>query len=198
MVAAAQVYKDPSVGRDNKLPQLLDSAAGHFRTEGYAAASMRDIAARAGMKAGSMYYYFASKEDLLVVVHEEGIRRITDAVSSALLDTLDPWQRLQAAMSAHLDALLDGGDYAQVVVRELPRGDAAARRRLIALRDEYEFIFHRLVDELPLAPDAPRRHLRLMLLGAMNWTQNWYRPEGDSPRDIAEAFVDLIRKGENI
>ena len=44
--------------RDNKRPQLLDAAACHFAEAGYDAASMREIAAAAGMKAGSMYYYF--------------------------------------------------------------------------------------------------------------------------------------------
>jgi len=183
--------------RDNRRPQLLDAAAQYFREQGYAAASMRDIAAAAGMKAGSMYYYFPSKADLLLAVHEEGIRRISDAVDAAVAAAEGPWAELQAAMTAHLNVLLDGGDYACVVIRELPKdpmGDeGAVRARLVPLRDAYEAGFARLVDALPLAPGASRRYLRLMVLGALNWSQTWYRSGGDTPADIAQSFVDLLR-----
>jgi len=183
--------------RDNRRPQLLDAAARFFREQGYAAASMRDIAAAAGMKAGSMYYYFPSKADLLLAVHEEGIRRISDAVVEAVDAADGPWGRLQAAMTAHLNVLLDGGDYACVVIRELPTDptgeEGAVRTRLVPLRDAYEARFADLVDALPLAPGASRRYLRLMVLGALNWSQTWYRSGGDTPADIAQSFVDLLR-----
>src|SRR5947209_17027405 len=44
--------------------QILDQAARLLRTNGYASTSLRDIAAATGMKAGSLYYHFASKEAL--------------------------------------------------------------------------------------------------------------------------------------
>ena len=182
--------------RDNKRPQLLDAAAQHFADQGYAAASMRDIAAAAGMKAGSMYYYFPSKEDLLVAVHEEGIHRISAAVVDALTDVAGPWARLEAAMAAHLQALLGGGDYVRVVIKVPPGEQSMARERLIALRDAYERIFTRLIAELPLSSDMSLRHLRLMVLGAMNWTPNWYRSGGDNPREIAASFVRALRQGD--
>ncbi len=183
--------------RDNRRPQLLDAAARYFREQGYAAASMRDIAAMAGMKAGSMYYYFPSKADLLLAVHEEGIRRISNAVAAAVAGAADPWAKLRAAMTAHLSQLLGGGDYACVVIRELPAdlgGEGGeVRRRLVPLRDAYEARFQSLVDELPLAPGVSRRYLRLMVLGALNWSQTWYRPGGDTPETIADAYFTLLR-----
>jgi len=180
--------------RDNRRPQLLDAAARNFRKQGYAAASMRDIATDAGMKAGSMYYYFASKADLLIAVHEEGIRRISDAVDAAVSAAPDdPWSRLRAAMSAHLSVLLDGGDYTQVVIRELPYEEQAVRARLVPLRDEYEARFAALFDHLPVPVGVSRRHLRLMVLGALNWSQTWYRQGGDTPEEIAGAFLNLLK-----
>jgi hypothetical protein len=38
-----------------------------------------------------------------------------------------------------------------------------------------------------------RRALKLMLMGALNWAQTWWRPGGDSPRVIARKFVQLLR-----
>jgi hypothetical protein len=37
--------------------------------------------------------------------------------------------------------------------------------------------------------------LRLLLLGALNWSQNWYHTGGDSPRSIARKFLQLLRDG---
>jgi AcrR family transcriptional regulator len=192
---AVKQSRTPAQKRESKLPRLLDAAAQRFCEQGYDAASMRQIANDAGMKAGSMYYHFPSKSELLIAVHEEGIRRITEAVSHAASGDYEPWARLQAAMAAHLTALLDGGNYAQVVIRELPREPGAARQGLIEYRDSYEAIFRRLIDALPLPPEASKRHLRLLILGALNWSQTWYHDGGDRPDEIAAQFVSLLRQG---
>jgi AcrR family transcriptional regulator len=182
------------VKRDNGRRRLLDAAAGQFRRLGFSGASMRDIAGAAGMLAGSAYYHFPSKEMLFVAVHEEGIRRITAAVVSALAGVDDPWARIEAAARAHLSALLDGGDYAQVVIRDVPGDAHETHARLIALRDAYEQIFRDLVAALPLPPGVDKGRLRLMLLGALNWATRWYRPGGASPEEIARDFVALLRQ----
>ena len=193
MVVTDELSEKSSLRRDNRRPQLLDAAAHNFRLQGYTAASMRDIATDSGMKAGSMYYYFPSKVDLLIAVHEEGIRRISNAVKEATMGAADSLTRLQAAMSAHLKVLLDGGEYARVVIRELPLNNTAVRKRLIPLRDKYEAQFTALFDDLPLVDRVSRQHLRLMVLGALNWSQTWYRPGGDSPDEIADAFLEVLK-----
>jgi AcrR family transcriptional regulator len=195
MTAAASTAKRSRTGFRRKA--LLDAAARRFRVQGYAAASMRDIAGDIGLLGGSVYYHFPSKEDLLVAVHKEGIRRITEAFTIAVSETAGagPWRRLEAACTTHLVVLLDGGDYAAVMTREPPPDfEPAARARLVELRDAYEDLFRRLIATLPLAAGVDRTHLRLMLMGALNWTQNWYRPGGASPAEIAHHFVELLRR----
>ena len=182
--------------RDSRRGELLDAAAAHFRSAGFAGAVMRDIAAGAGMLAGSIYYYFPSKEDLYLAVYEEGVRRVADAVDEALAalptpDARDPWQRLERAMAAHLEALLEGGDFAQVVIGDLPAD--LDRDALVNLRDDYERRFRALIDDLPAITGDDRRMLRLMVMGALNWSRTWYRQPGDAPRDIAAAFIRLLR-----
>ena len=179
---------------DNRLPQILDAAARLFRHKGYQATSMRDIAAASGMLAGSLYYHFASKEALLVAVYAEGVRRISASVRAALAPDRDPWIRLEAACAAHLAALLEDSDYAQVVIRVRPDDVGDVAEALVALRDDYERLFMKALDRVPLAPRTDRRSLRLMLLGALNWTQTWYRSGRDSPDVIARRFVRLLRR----
>jgi AcrR family transcriptional regulator len=183
----------PAPRADNRLPLVLDAAARLFAEKGYGATSMRDIAGAVGMLPGSLYYHFASKEELLVAVYEEGVRRIKAALAPALARPGDPWQRLENACAAHLAGLLEGSDYGQVVIRVRPDDAPDVASRLVALRDEYEHAFSQAIQDLPLPPRTDRRALRLMLLGALNWSQTWYRPGKDSPQALARRFVRLLR-----
>ena len=63
---------------DNRLPLLLDAAARLFRAQGFHGTSIRDIVRAVDMLPGSLYYHFAAKEDLLVAVYAEGVRRISE------------------------------------------------------------------------------------------------------------------------
>lgn len=182
---------------DNRLKLILDEAARLFREKGYAATSMRDIAAEAGMLPGSLYYHFAAKEDLLVAVYEEGVRLITEKVQAAVARHDKPWEQLEAAAVAHLEALLKTGDYALVVIRVLPSDVPGAAARLLRLRDRYEKLFVELVAALPLPAETDRNALRLMLLGALNWTQHWFREDGRAtPRAIARSYIRLLREAQ--
>ncbi len=178
---------------DNRLPLILDEAARLFRARGFHGTSVRDIAAAVNMLPGSLYYHFATKEALLAAVYAEGVRRISEAVGTAIAGKRGPWERLEAAAIAHLEALLQESDYAQVVIRVRPSDAPSVEGELVELRDDYERLFVELVQALPLARGTDRRSLRLMLLGALNWSQTWYHPGGDSPRAIARRFVGLLR-----
>lgn len=178
---------------DNRLPLILNEAARLFREKGYEATTMRDIAVAVGMLPGSLYYHFATKEDLLVAVYERGVRLIIEKVQSAAAKHEDPWQRLEAAAVAHLETSLKTEEHSLVVMRVLPRDLPKAAERVTKLRDEYDKVFVDLVADLPLPPKVDRRLFRLMLLGALNWSQNWYRENGrHSPRSIARNFIAML------
>lgn len=178
---------------DNRREELLVAAARLFARHGFEATSMRDIAGAVGMLAGSMYYHFPSKEELVEATHGLGVRQIIEAVAAATDGIEDPWLRLEAGCVAHLQSLLGGSDFAAVVRQEFSRVSPRLRRRLIAQRDEYEALFASLIAALPLEPRTDRRLLRLMLLGALNATPVWYRAGGETPAAIARRFVALLR-----
>jgi AcrR family transcriptional regulator len=178
---------------DNRKQEVLETAARLFARHGYEATSMRDIAGEVGMLAGSLYYHFRSKEELVAATHGLGVRQIIEAVSLAIDRLDDPWRRLEAACVAQLECLLGGSDFAAVVRQEFSRVSPALRKRLIAQRDEYERLFAGLVEALPLDARSDRRLLRLMLLGALNSTPIWYRRGGATPAAIARSYVALLR-----
>lgn len=192
MPPAARPARTPRA--DNRLPLILDEAARLFGAQGFHGTSVRDIVRAVDMLPGSLYYHFPTKEALLAAVYAEGVRRISEAVTGAVARKHDPWERLEAACIAHLEALLQESDYAQVVIRVLPADAPSVATELVRLRDGYERLWVELVQDLPLARGVDRRSLRLMLLGALNWSQTWYRTGRDSPRTIAKRFVQLLQE----
>jgi TetR/AcrR family transcriptional regulator, cholesterol catabolism regulator len=181
--------------QDNRRVQLLDSAAKLFCQRGFHATSMRDIAKAANMLSGSIYYHFSSKQEMLLAVYAEGARRIGELVDIAVASETDPWKRLEAASAAHLNALsISHRDYAQVMIRTLPQEADGIGARLRDIRRDYEAKFRALIDELPLPPDVDRHYLRLMLIGALNWSHVWYKPGGDPPTIVARAFIRTLRR----
>ena len=180
--------------RHNRLPQLLDEAASAFARRGYVGASRREIVQPIGMLAGSIYYHFPTKDDLLVAVYREGVNRISEKVDAAIERRHEPWARLEAACVAHLTALLDSTDYSQVVIRVRPGDAPAVAEQLAALRNSYESRFESLVAALPLPKSVARRDMRLFLMGALNWTQTWFSESGPlAPEDIARRFIRLLK-----
>jgi AcrR family transcriptional regulator len=173
--------------------KLLAISARRFAKGGFEATSMRDIAGEAGMLAGSMYYHFPSKNELIAAVYEAGVGEIGAAVDAAVARAHAPWTRLEAACTAHLGSLLSGRAHAAVMTADLSRLDPRLRRRLVVMRDRYEKRFVELVAALPLPAATDRRLWRLQLLGALNWTPTWYRPGGKSPAVIAKALVAALR-----
>ncbi len=179
---------------NNRITVVRDIAAELFASSGFHETTMRDIARRAGMLPGSIYYHFPSKEDLLAAVYEEGVARLLARIGAADPgEAAEPWARLEAVMTAHVEAILDRSAYARVIVRVLPDAAPGASARLIELRDSYEARIADAVAGLALAPGVDPRLLRLFLLGAANHVQVWRREGGRSPAEIAVALVRLLR-----
>lgn len=184
---------------DSRLQTLLDVAAALFAQHGYAATSMRDIALGVKMLPGSLYYHFASKEELLVAVYEAGVGELEAAVHAALKQGAEPWAQLEAACLAHLETVLKNSDYAQVLIRVLPEDVPPVAERLRTLRAGYEQVFRDLVAALPLPKGTDRHTLRLMLLGALNWARFWFDPQGrETPRALARKFVGLLKEAQHV
>ena len=114
--------------------RILDCAAKLFRANGYAATALGDIAAASGMRTASLYYHFASKEDLVREVLRISAARTFDAARAAVAALPDEAcfeDRLAAAIAAHLDELLcraaDPSRLCGLVARSAAAGRAGRR-----------------------------------------------------------------------
>jgi len=176
--------------------QILDVAAKLFRARGYTETSLRDIGQQAGMKAGSLYYHFASKEQLAAEVLRIGVQRVHRAVVTAVATlggTADAPSRLAAAMTAHLETLLDESDYTSAHIRCFPHVPATLRIELSSVRRDYEAVWRDLLDDvaasgaLPAGMDCDAA--RLAILGALNWSLEWYDPAQGKPSQLTQTLL---------
>lgn len=177
----------------NRWSALLDAAAAQFAARGYHATSMRDLAAATTMTPGAIYFHVASKQALLLAVYEEGVQRILDRVEAAVASEREPWARLEKAVAAHLESILDASAYARVVIRILPADAPEIGARLKELRERYESRFRRYFSAITLPRERDAAIVRLSLLGAMNWTPVWYKGGGKSPPAIARELLAPLR-----
>lgn len=182
--------------------RILDAAARTFSTKGYAGTTIMDIAKSAEMQGGSIYYYFESKDQILQEVLDVGITRVFSAVRLAISGL--PAQalfrdRLKAAVVAHLTMLLQQGDYTSANIRVFEQAPPAVKLRNRKLREAYAEYWRRLLAEGQrsgdIRADADLTILRLLLLGAVNWSVNWYKQDRMSIAELSYGFCDIVLKG---
>ena len=197
VLKAAEVSSRAPVGRDG----ILNVAARLFREQGYGAVSLRRIAEAAGIKAGSIYYHFGSKDEIVVAILDEGIWAVHDRMRRAISDVSggDAATVLRAAIRAHLRALLDVSDYSSANVRIFGQVPQSVRDANLPARRAYEAEWDGLLSRLK-ADGALRevvdvRRLRLMLIGALNATLEWFDPERGSAEALASAYADVFLNG---
>jgi len=189
---AVRVMGAPSSDFD-RAHYIMTVAAGMFREPGYDAISLRDIARAAKIPVGSLHYHFNSKEELLEQVYREGQRRLVAAVEAAISGAHQPIERLRAACTAHLRAMCGDDDFlAAAILLKIPNVGPRTRKALLQMNRAYEAIFRRLITALELPPDISPSLLRLLLLGALNWTQTWYKPGKARPDEIARTLIEML------
>lgn len=177
----------------NRWPALLDAAATKFAEQGYHATTIRDLAAATMMTPGAIYFHVPNKQTLLLAVYEEGVQRIVDRVDRAIAGGETAWSRLAAAVEAHLEAILDVSAFARVVIRILPDDVPEVSADLTRLRDRYEERFRVLFGEVKLPEGMAPGLARLFLLGSLNWTPVWHRPDRTSISEIARQMLTPLR-----
>jgi TetR/AcrR family transcriptional regulator len=192
----------PATRRDRRAlatrEAILRAAAGVFRRRGYARTGMREVAAAADLSPANLYYYFASKDELLFFCQDRSLDRMLAALTAIARRRRPPDERLRAVIGAHLALLLDqlDGAAAHLETDALP---PTLRQRVVAKRDRYERGVRRIVASGIRAGTFARCDAALVtraLLGALNWTARWYRPDGPAaPGVVAEAFADYLVGG---
>jgi AcrR family transcriptional regulator len=196
-VADSSPASSSSSKGDRTRKRLLDAAAAEVARHGVAGTSINAIAAAAGLKTGSVYFHFDSKDRLVEAMLEEGLLAslaFLDSALAAVPANADAATRLAAAIRAHATAVHELSNYTVAVLGpSFPRDAAGAAAR--KLRRSYVSRWTELVTEAQgagvLARDADPRLLRDLILGALNAVSLAGHPSDD----VALALQSLLGLG---
>ena len=179
--------------------RIVTAAATELIQYGYAATSLRRVAAGAGLQLGSLYFHFTSKDELVLEVLKDGLQIGLDHVRAAV-DALDaqaaPQDRVRAAINAHLQTLhshRDRGAAVATIANTLP---APLYDEFLALARDYarywSTLLGRAQDEGGIDPRLDTRALRDILFAAMNSTLSPTPAKPARRQELADTLTTLV------
>src|SRR5271154_7546382 len=182
------------------LDEIVAAAAKVFRTKGYHAATVRDIADEVGILKGSLYHHFESKEALLYLVVKEPIAQMFQNIAVIADADLAPTEKLRRAILAHLEAFDRHYPHLFVYLRERESVKRRFREMIGFSPKEYEGCWQQIIRE-GVETGEFRAELDIQvtgygLRGMRNGAYKGYEPQGRlSVREVAEQFTSLALAG---
>lgn len=194
---AKRARPSPASGEEaNRRAELVRVAARLFREKGFDGTTVRDIAHAVGMRSGSPFYHFRSKQEILLAVMEQGLSAGLEATDAALRSGLPPREKFRALVRAHLSTLFDEGhDFIPVLLYDWRALESGNRAKIIAVKDRFDAVWQAMVRELKAAGllHTDSRLARLLVLGAINYMATWYKRDGRLSLDeVADQTVEFF------
>ncbi len=196
---------DQSIDSSDRLPGLAPrvdliraAALHHFALHGYDAASMRQIAADAGITIATLYFHCSTKEKLLFDVLEAQMHGLSQGLDAALASAVDTCSARLARHRFHIQYVTRDEEGANISSSELRGLTGEFRLRHLATRDAYERKFRDLLEQGigvgEFAPvDVPV--ITAGILGIGLSVGRWYRPGGRlTPDDVADEYIRMLLK----
>jgi TetR/AcrR family transcriptional regulator, cholesterol catabolism regulator len=200
--------KTPTAPADAESPEsksartrarLLDATAKVLARKGFAGTRLSDIAGEAQVQAPAIYYYYPSREDLIEAVMFAGASAMHEHLMTTLAELPErtpPSDRVAAAVEAHLRHELELSDYARAVVRNANQIPEQFSRRALTKITEYNEIWRGLIADLAAAgqlrADVDPSVGRMIVLGALNWSVEWWDPERGPLDEVIAVAQSMV------
>ena len=186
--------KGPSPEYLARQEEIVAAATEVFRTKGYAAATLEDVAETLAMRRSALYYYIRSKNQLLWLIHQRVLTVIIRTMEG-VRGIEDPAERLTTALRVHVEAIVRHRDLFKVFFEDrVPLSDAE-QKRLRHLEQRYVQAFTSTVGaaiDVGLIPAGDPRQTALALIGLGTWIYRWFDPEQDDPEAVVETCIRLV------
>ncbi len=179
--------------------EILEAAAQVFRRKGFHGASMQDIAEAVHLQKASLYHHVSSKQEILLALLDRALDLLFERLEPLTHQPAPAVEKLRQMMLTYLSTLTEEIDLAAVLLLEHRSLDPKLRNRHIPKRDRFEQLWREVLEQgqsegafvvanVPLIARA--------ILGILNWTITWYRPDGAfSIQEIGEMYADLLLNG---
>jgi TetR/AcrR family transcriptional regulator, cholesterol catabolism regulator len=178
---------------------ILEAAAQVFRQKGFHGASMQDIAKAVNLQKPSLYHHVSSKQEILLALLDRALELLLERISPISMQAIPSDKKLRAMIRAYLQILAENTDLSAVLLFEHRSLERKQHARHVPNRDRFEALWRNVLIEgvaaRLFACDDPALTTRA-ILGILNWTITWYRPNGPLPIDqIADHYSDLLLNG---
>lgn len=183
-----------------KLGRIIEATLKLANDKGFAAMSLRDLAAAADMSLGGLYNYFDSKEALVTLIQVHARNAVTRALAQAMQAHASPRQRLHAGIRAHLrmsEALRTWFFFSFMEARHLPAGE---RRAAVASEAGSDAMFRRAIEAGQRAGQFRACDAAMVSAHLKALLQDWYLKRGKYRRrqisvdDYAASVIDMTER----
>ena len=178
---------------------ILEAAAQVFRQKGFHGASMSDIAEAVNLRKASLYHHVSSKQEILIEILDRALQLLLEKISPITTQNISADKKLRLMIRQYLQILVENIDLATVLLFEHRALERRQHARHIPNRDKFESLWKDVIKEGVRRKlfkfDDPSMVVRA-LLGLMNWTITWYRPDGEKTiEQVADDYSNLLLHG---
>jgi AcrR family transcriptional regulator len=200
-VSKAAAQGRPAAGRprgrgDATQKAIRDAAIAMFSELGYHAVTLRSLADRIGIQAGSLYNHIENKQELLFEILHEIMSDLVRSFEEKVAPVKGAQARLDAFIANHVAFHTARQQEVFIGNMELRNLSPENRAKLIALRDRYQAHLLAILREgrsIGAFTMQDDRMVAFAILGMLNAVANWFNAEGRrSADDIAAQYTKLI------
>lgn len=182
----------------SSVDQIRAAAIALFAERGFAATSMRDIAAAAGLSLAGLYHHFPGKDELLYRIQADAYERLVAPVRR-LPSGMRPAQKVERIIHNHVVFFAGQITEMKVLSHESMALGGERGRRITHMRHEYFALCLQAVTALLRESGQRVRQARaatMCLFGMINWIYTWYRPDRDGvPEALARLMTRILMHG---
>ncbi|MCY1263714.1 HTH-type transcriptional repressor FabR [compost metagenome] len=181
--------------RANTHDRLRQAALDLFTENGYQSTSLRDLAARLGVQAGSLYNHIEDKQSLLFELMEDCLSDLISSTQYSLKRARDKQSRLQAFISAFIEFQASERKKFLLFIRERSNLSLEQRQRLAALRSTYASSLKSIIQLQCHKTTLDEARLKLLangIIGMLESIPTWDESDRDLPtQQLVEQLTDI-------
>lgn len=180
---------------------LIRAAVDLFHRKGFANVRMSEIARAAGLTTGAFYYHFESKEQILDLVANYYIDRVSNLAEEIYVrPNLSPEEKLSILIREHCQGVAMYQPHVAVFYGEYKHMSPGALEKAISMNSRFLTFTTRIIEDGVkagvLRPGMDPKVLALGIIGMGNWMYQWYSSAGPcSVDEIGEMFGTMIMRG---
>ena len=185
-------------GKEQQERRILTAAGRLFWKKGYLGTSIDEIAKGADVNKATIYYYFKDKASILNELISIPLKELINQALPIAQMNLMPDKKLEALVASHIAWQASHPGIAGIGHVERKNLPAHAYRRYIRMRDDYEEIIRKTIEDGVRQGAFNCKEVRLatmFALGLVNSIMQWFSPRGRLTADeIAKQACRFILK----